>query len=114
MCVSFLVTKLTRDYKSQTNDYWKRLHSVFILSWFSEFGITHLFAGTNKMHASQLAFFPRLYCGARLTCDVHQESSIILNGATPGKLARRSERNLLMPVQSQDSQEVVLQIIPLK
>lgn len=68
------------------------------------------------MYASQLAFFffPGLYYRARLTRDVNQQSSIIHKGFTPGNLAHRSERNLLMPAKPQDSQKVALQIIPLK
>lgn len=84
VCVSFLVTKVTQGYKSQTNNWWRRLHAVFILSCFAQFGRTHSSAGTNKTSASQLASFPRLYYRARLTHDGNQQSSIVLGGVSLG------------------------------
>lgn len=100
VCVSFLVTKLTQDCKSQTNGYWKSPHSVFTLSWCAEFGITRLFAGTNK--TSWIALFSRLCYKARLPRDVNQ-SSRIPRGVTPKELAHKPKHNLLMTVQPPDS-----------
>lgn len=99
VCVSFLVTKLTQDYKSQTSGYWKSPHSVFTLSWCAEFGITHLFAGIDK--TSQFALFSRLCYKARLPHDVNQ-SSRIPRGVTPKELAHKPKHSLLMPAQPQD------------
>lgn len=110
-CASFLLTKLTRDYESQTNHCWERLHPIFILSGFSGFGITHFFAGTNKTHASSFQDYtigPDSLVTA--ICRAPLYSMELLQGRWPTDL------NSTFSHQSNPRtlKELGLQIIPLK